>query len=219
MRLSADFPTVVRVTNVIREYGEQNPELAYTIDGAALRGIPQLSCEADQQSAVGEYPIVIDKGSVENMNVTYVGGTLTVTKAPLTVYVDDYSRLEGEENPIFTILYDGFKNGETPDVLIEAPTVTTDAKTGSPMGEYDIIVSGGDAQNYEFIYVNGKLTVTMSDDVAEIIASGRFNVYTLRGQYVAKDVSSLKELSPGIYILRPIDGRLDNKKIIKVIVK
>ena len=87
------------------------------------------------------------------------------------------------------------------------------------MGEYDIIVSGGDAQNYEFIYVNGKLTVTMSDDVAEIIASGRFNVYTLRGQYVAKDVSSLKELSPGIYILRPIDGRLDNKKIIKVIVK
>lgn len=219
LRLSTDFPTVVTVTNITREYGEQNPELAYTIDGAALRGIPQLSCEADQQSAVGEYPIVIDKGSVENMNVTYVGGTLTVTKAPLTVYVDDYSRLEGEENPIFTILYDGFKNGETPDVLIEAPTVTTDAKTGSPMGEYDIIVSGGDAQNYEFIYVNGKLTVTMSDDVAEIIASGRFNVYTLRGQYVAKDVSSLKELSPGIYILRPIDGRLDNKKIIKVIVK
>jgi M6 family metalloprotease-like protein len=160
LRLSTDFPTVVTVTNITREYGEQNPELAYTIDGAALRGIPQLSCEADQQSAVGEYPIVIDKGSVENMNVTYVGGTLTVTKAPLTVYVDDYSRLEGEENPIFTILYDGFKNGETPDVLIEAPTVSTDATIESPMGEYDIIVSGGKAQNYEFIYVNGKLTVT-----------------------------------------------------------
>ena len=219
LRLSTDFPSVVTVTSVSREYGEQNPELTYTVEGSKLRGKPELKCEADTQSPAGDYDILIDKGSVENLNVTYVGGTLTVTKAPLMVSVGEYSREEGEDNPIFTILYEGFKNGETADVLLAEPVATTEATIDSPVGEYDIVISGGEAQNYEFNYVNGKLTVTESSGIAEIMASGTFNVYTLDGLLVVKEVDTLKGLAKGIYIVRSSNSRMQGSGGKKVVVK
>lgn len=220
LRLNTDFPSVVTVTSVSREYGEPNPELTYTVEGSQLRGKPELKCETDTQSAVGEYDIIINKGSVENMNVTYVGGTLTVTKAPLTVSVGEYTREEYEDNPVFTILYEGFKNDETAEVLISEPVATTTATVSSPLGEYDIVVSGGEAQNYEFHYVNGKLMVVIGpNDIAEIMESGKFNVYTLDGLLVAKEVETLKGLAKGIYIVRSSNSRMQGNKGKKVVVK
>ena len=39
------------------------------------------------------------------------------------------------------------------------PTITTTATSDSEPGDYDIIVSGAEAQNYEISYVSGKLTI------------------------------------------------------------
>lgn len=202
-----------------RKVSEQNPELTYTVEGSQLRGKPELKCEADTQSPAGDYDIFIDKGSVENLNVTYVGGTLTVTKVLLTVSVGKYSRKEGEDNPVFTILYEGFKNGETTEVLLAEPVATTEATIDSPVGEYDIVISGGEAQNYEFNYVNGKLTVIESSGIAEIMASGSVNVYTLDGLLVAKEVKTLKGLPRGTYILRYQGSHTGGKTARKVMVK
>ena len=38
--------------------------------------------------------------------------TLTVEKAPLRVSADDAVRIEGEENPKFTLTFSGFVNGD-----------------------------------------------------------------------------------------------------------
>ena len=163
--LSISAPVIITAKNYSREYGEANPTFEYTVDGAKLEGTPEIICEATATSPVGEYPIIIKKGSVTNYNDTYVNGVLTITKAPLTVSVGNYTRKQGEENPEFPISYSGFKNNETEGVLTKKPTATTTATTSSEPGEYDILVSGAEAQNYDISYKNGKLTVVKADAI------------------------------------------------------
>ena len=158
-------PVTVTAKNYTREYGEANPTFEYTSEGATLNGTPEISCEATAASPVGTYPIVIKKGGVTNYNDTYVNGTLTITKAPLTIKAGMYTRKQGEENPEFTLSYEGFKNGETEAVLTKQPTVTCNATKESAVGDYEVKVSGAEAQNYEISYVNGTLKVTDADAV------------------------------------------------------
>ncbi len=68
----------------------------------------------------------------------------------------------GEENPDFVLVYDGFVNNEDESVLTTIPVASTTADQSSLAGTYDITVSGGEATNYEFVYVSGTLTVGSS---------------------------------------------------------
>ena len=195
-------PSVVTMANYTRTYGDDNPSFEYTVTGGALEGTPEIKCEATTASPAGEYPIVIKQGSVTNDEVTYIGGTLTITKAPLTVTVEDVEREQGQKNPTFKLSYSGWKNGEKESVLTKKPIATTTATKDSPVGVYDIVVSGGEAQNYELIYVNGKLTVTVPSQIANLIKSGQtFDIYTLTGQPVRLHAKTLDGLTKGIYLI------------------
>ena len=171
----ADKVTIT-ANNITMVYGDAVPELTYTSGGAALQGTPVLSCSATSKSPVGTYPITISKGSVENYNVSYVNGTLTIVKAPLTISAGNYTKKQGEENPKFTATYSGFKNGETSAVLTKQPTFTTDVVASTAPGQYAVKVSGAEAKNYEISYVNGTLTVTEADKVT-VIANNITMVY------------------------------------------
>lgn len=193
---------VVKANNYSRKYGEANPTFEYTVEGTALNGTPEITCAATATSPVGDYPIVVKKGSVQNYNVTYVNGTLTITKAPLKASVGNYSREQGQDNPKFTINYSGWKNNEKESVLVKKPVATTDATKNSPVGQYTITVSGGEARNYEFEYVNGILTVTAPSGIEALLASGQpFDVYTTTGVKVKSQVTTLKGLPQGVYII------------------
>jgi hypothetical protein len=156
---------IITANDISREYGEPNPVFDYTTEGGSINGIPDFYCDATELSPVGTYPIRISKGGITDDNVTFVDGTLTITKAPLTITAKDCTREEGQENPYFEVIYDGFKNGETETVLTCMPTVTTTASQGSEPGYYDIDVYGAEAQNYDIIYIKGILTVTEKDEV------------------------------------------------------
>jgi surface protein len=172
--------------NYSRAYGEANPTFEYEVNGGWLEGEPVIECQATESSPAGTYRIVIKPGSVKNYYVYYYYGTLTVTKAPLTVKAEDAVREQGQENPTFVLSYEGWKLQDTEDVLTEKPTAWTSATKDSPMGDYDIVVSGGEAQNYEFKYVNGKLTVTESSGIGELQADDLSSpVYNLSGQRLA----------------------------------
>ncbi|MBQ9665783.1 MAG: hypothetical protein IJV33_04870 [Bacteroidaceae bacterium] len=158
-------PVVVTVKNYIREYGEENPAFEYTSAGAALTGTPTISCEATATSPVGTYPIVVSKGGVTNYNDSYVNGTLTITKASLTVMAKSYVIKQGEAMPNFDVEYNGFKNNETKDVLTKQPTVTCTATSSTVLGTYEIMASGAEAQNYDISYVAGTLSVIDADAV------------------------------------------------------
>ena len=156
-------PVKVTAKSYTREYGNDNPTFEYSVEGASLEGTPEIICEATTTSPVGEYPIVIKKGSVKNYNDTYINGVLTITKAPLTISVGDYEKKQYDPMPEFVPDFEGFKNGETKDVLRKQPTVNCEANEESTPGEYAIVVKGAEAENYEIKYVSGKLTVTEPD--------------------------------------------------------
>ena len=71
-------PVKIVANSYTREYGEDNPTFEYITEGTELIGTPELICEATKNSPVGTYPIIVTKGTVENHNVIYVAGTLTI---------------------------------------------------------------------------------------------------------------------------------------------
>ena len=194
-------PSVVTVTSVSREYGEANPTFEYTVTGGALEGTPEISCEATVTSPVGTYDIMVKQGSVTNYNVTFFNGTLTITKAPLTVKVEDVTREQYEENPEFVMTYSGWKLNEDESVLTKKPTATTTATKDSPVGTYDIVVSGGEARNYELKYQNGVVTIIESTGIATISVTNPVNVYDVQGRMVRLKATTLEGLPSGVYIV------------------
>lgn len=147
-----------------RVYGDDNPAFEYTVSGGTITsGEPTITCSATKESPVGTYDIVINKGSVSNNNVKYEKGTLTITKAPLTIKADDKQVKQGETLPEFTATYSGFKNNETESVLARKPVFTCIATESSAPGNYEIVVSNADAENYSISYEKGTLTITDAD--------------------------------------------------------
>ena len=153
-------PATVKVRNCSREYGDDNPTLEFETEGATLIGEPEIICSADKNSKVGTYEIEINKGTIKNYLVTFVPGTLTVTKAPLVVTAENYTITQGDKLPEFTASYNGFKNGEDEAVLTKQPVFSCEADEASAPGEYPITVYGVEADNYEVkSYITGTLTV------------------------------------------------------------
>jgi hypothetical protein len=148
-----------------RAYGDEAPEftIAYTglVPGDTPADItePVAECAATQTSDTGKYDIVLSGGESGNYIISLSNGILTVEKAMLTVTAQDESREVGEENPEFTLVYDGFRNEENTEVLDTLPVVSCIADTLSEAGDYDIVVEGGSDNHYYFTYVTGTLTV------------------------------------------------------------
>ena len=169
----------VTADDLSRTYGAENPTLTLSYSGfangedeAVLTSLPTLSCEATPQSPAGSYDITVSGGEGSNYTLEYTPGTLIVEKAPLTVTADDQTRSYGEENPTLTFTYSGFVNGEDESVLTMQPSASCEATSTSQAGRYDIIVSGGEDENYRFVYVKGALTVTASSGELTFTAIG-----------------------------------------------
>ena len=182
-------PITITIKNCSRGYGEANPTFEYEVTGGDLEGTPSFSCTATATSPVGTYQITGSKGSITNNNVTFVSGVLTVTKAMLTVTADNCTMTQGGQMPELTLTYSGFKNDETASVLTTRPTASCVATSESNTGDYEITVSGGEAQNYDFTYVAGTLTIEPTAG-RQLFAS---NIITYKGEQVALPVSLTNE--------------------------
>lgn len=199
-------PITLTAANATMVYGDAVPEFSFTVSGGTIEGTPALTCVATPQSPVGNYDIVIAKGSVNYPNLKLVDGTLTITKAPLSASVGNYKRQQGEPNPDFVITYNGFRNNDDASVFITVPTATCEATAESAPGTYDIIVSGGDAQNYEFSYVNGILEVVETQGIAAVCVSfpQPVDIFAADGRCVRRAATSMAGLPRGLYI---VEGR------------
>ncbi|MFD1258988.1 MBG domain-containing protein [Mucilaginibacter terrae] len=156
--------TAVAKTKV---YATANPEFNYIVKGfvsgqteAILSTPVVISTTATQNSPVGVYPITLSGATTANYNITYIQGYLTITKAALTISADAKTKVYGQVNPVLTINYTGFVNGENENVLTTAPIVRTPATQNSPTGAYNINVEGAIAANYAIAYITGKITIT-----------------------------------------------------------
>ena len=200
-------PVTITAKDYTIKYGDELPAFDFTSDGAVVNGTPSITCDATKTSPVGTYPIVISNGGVTNYNVTYVNGTLTIEKTPLTITAKDYTIKQGEALPTFEATYEGFKNDETATVLTKQPIITTTATSASESGDYDIIVSSAEAQNYDISYVAGKLTIAETSRIIGISVDNPMDIYDLQGNKVRYRATSLDGLPKGVYIV-------NNKKIV-----
>ena len=174
---------IITARSYSRTYGDNNPTFEYDVQGAQLDGVPEITCEATKESPVGTYAIVVKQGTVKNYNVTFANGTLTVTKAPLTISTGNYTKKQGEPMPTFKAVYNGFKNNETENVLTKKPLITTTATETSAPGEYLVTVTGAEAQNYDISYINGKLIIINKEKKHQTITWNQ-NIQATVGQTV-----------------------------------
>ena len=134
---------------------------------------------------------------------------VTISKAPLKISVGDYTMNEGDQLPMFELLYDGFMGNDTEAVLTTKPTISCKATSESTPGRYEIIVSGAEAQNYDISYQSGWLTIEAAQGINDVILDGKpFDVYNTQGRKVRSGVTSLKGLPKGVYII-------NGKKVVK----
>jgi len=182
-------PVTITANNLTITYGDDLPTLTFSREGAKLNGRPELSTTATKTSPVGTYPITVSQGTITNELVTYIDGTLTITKAPLTVGVKNETITEGDAIPAFTLTCSGFRNSDTETTAFTTkPVAKTTATLSSPAGTYPITVSGGEAQNYALTYGQGTLTIEEKevDGVSSVKADEQPNsaTYNLAGQKV-----------------------------------
>ena len=148
-----------------RTYGSLNPHMLVRYTGfmngetaAILTSLPVAQTAATRSSPVGDYQISVAGGAGANYEVVLVPGVLTITKAPLTVSCDNFTRLEGQENPVLTGSLAGVVAGDA----ITAGYTTT-AVRPSPPGTYPIVPVLGDPDgklgNYIVTTNAGVLTV------------------------------------------------------------
>ena len=160
-------PLTLKVKNTSRLYGDENPQFELTYTGLRNNETSptwtqavKVGTTATKKSHCGVYPITVSGGVSQNYQVAeYANGELTVSKRPLTVKAIDYERSYGEANPAFKIAYDGFVNSDNESCISPKPTLSCEATKESNAGTYNILVTGGKADDYAITYQYGKLKV------------------------------------------------------------
>lgn len=191
-------PLVLKVNDIQKVYGDNNPDFSYILDGlrnndtnSCILTQPTYVCKAIQSSNCGEYDITASKASAKNYDISYISGKLTITKAPLTLFASNVSREYGESNPILKYTANGLKGDDTVlSALNVDPIVSTTATESSNIGEYPILIFGGTSNNYQLSYRSGILTVTKAP--LTVIAENAERQYGKSNPTFARSYSGFK---------------------------
>jgi filamentous hemagglutinin family protein len=96
-----------------------------------------------------------------NYTIAY-SDTADITRAALTVAVNDVTWMIGTSEPEYSVSYDGLVAGDTAASLDGTLTFTTSGTAASGAGQYTIAASGLSSVNYDIQYSDGKLTIVIS---------------------------------------------------------
>ena len=111
--------------------------------------------------------LVFEPVDTSNYNIITNRIEVEVNKRKLIIKAEDQIRYKGEENPEFILTYSGFIIMDTISCLDSLPTTFCNADITSDAGFYDIVVSGGIDNNYDYVYVNGVLTIVSMSAIKE----------------------------------------------------
>ncbi|QCK14690.1 MBG domain-containing protein [Mangrovivirga cuniculi] len=166
-------PLTATVQDETREYGDINP--AWTIiysgfkntdDTNVIDQSPEVSLEQPGSEGYipGAYRILIQGGADNNYYFDqYITGYLTITKAPLTVTAPTVTKLYGETVPSLALIYDGFKNNDSPSILDLKPSLSSNVTTNSDVGVYEVVIVAGNDRRYDMVYTNGEVTIEKAE--------------------------------------------------------
>ncbi len=169
----ANLTVMAQPSQATITYGAALPTYTVTYSGflpgdtaTVVSGAPAFMTTATATSGVGTYPVSVGIGTLTatNYNFTnFVGATLNIVKAHLTVTANSATKVYGAAVPPLTYSITGFVNGDTPSVVTGAPSLTASVTAASPVGSYQIGIGFGTlaTTNYTFnSFVNGSIAVT-----------------------------------------------------------
>ncbi len=184
-------PLTITAPNASKTYGAPLPAFTAIYTGLAnsdtASAISNLTFNSSATAAsnVGLYTLTPQGGTSPNYNISFAPGSLTITKAPLTITADNKIRpLEGS-NPTLTATFTGLVNGDLPS-SVPGIVLTTAATPASTIGLYPIDISGGSSGNYSLTLVNGTLEV--SDIFAQDIRDAAQSAQTLAPNFPPSQV-------------------------------
>ncbi|MCR4964304.1 MAG: hypothetical protein K6A41_01455 [Bacteroidales bacterium] len=156
----------VAAVNKSKVYGETDPTLTATVEGAETLNYTLSRAEGEN---VGEYAITVTLGENPNYNVSATNGTFTITKATATVAADAKSKVYGTSDPELTATVEG----------AETLNYTLSRAEGENVGEYAIMVTLGENPNYNVTATNGTFTITKA--TATVTITGATDTKTYNG--------------------------------------
>jgi len=161
-------PLTITAASPSMVYGGTVPAITPNFSGfkngdtaSSLTTPPTCSTTATSSSPVATYPSSCSGAADSNYTIGYVTGTVTVTKAPLTITASNVAMTYGGTVPSVVAGYSGFVNGDGPGKLTTAPTCSTTATSSSPASPptYPSTCNGAVDPNYAIVYVAGLVTV------------------------------------------------------------
>jgi len=230
MTIEAD--NISKTYNGLADSGLQNP--TYTPENLLSRfAVQNKSDPYNGAKNVGVYTPGLWSTQF-GVDIKLIGGTLTINKAPLSIYANNASKtydgtaytggngVSYSSNPYF-LSPPGFVNGETESVLGGTLVYSGNSQNAINAGVYDIFASGLTSNNYDISYKTGTLsilsaplTITPNDlhklqglpyffDGTEYKAIGLVNGETLGSVMLASDGASSKaKVSGSPYDIYPI---------------
>ena len=175
-------------------YGQENPGFFIEYTGLVYEDFidlfvqPVASTTAVVESPAGTYPITLSGGKSDNYDFVFEEGVFTVLKTFLYVQADNVPIIYGD--PVhLNITYRGFENGDTVEDII-LPSATTTANSESPVGVYPISFSGGEADNYEFIFYPGFVEIIKAELIVKAVDAVR--VYKRPNPVIKLSLTGLK---------------------------
>ena len=177
--------------------------MEYNIDDA---NDDKWSTELPQAKEAGTYSVYYRVVGDDNHNDYEAADAIVVTiaKAALTVTADDMTVTYGDAVPAYSVTYAGWQGEDNETVLSGTITYACEYAQGSPAGEYTITPSGVSNPNYEITFVNGTLTVTVSDKPTAV---EDISVESEKAQKIMHEGM--------LYIIRP-DGAIYNATGVRV---
>ena len=142
------------------------------VNGDTVASLTGLSCSTTVTSSspvtAGGYPSSCSGLTDPNYTPTYVGGTVTVKPAALTITASSPKIAYGSAVPVITASYDDFVNHDTAASLSTKPSCSTTVTSKSPVGKYPSSCSGATDPNYTISYVPGTVTVVAATSTTTV---------------------------------------------------
>jgi gliding motility-associated-like protein len=166
----------------VKVYGDTDPDLDFTPSGtlyyadsySVISGV-SLDTPTGASATYGTHTIAITGGTADNYDVSLVNGTLTVSKASLTVTANDKSKVYGEADPVLDYIPSGALYYTDDYSVITGVSLTTATGASATFGDHIITAEDGIADNYSIIHVDGKLSVSKAD--LTVTANDKSKVY------------------------------------------
>ena len=164
----------VAAENNSKVYGtaDPNPLTDTTVTGlVAGQSANLIACTLSRETgeAVGSYTITASGDDTQgNYHVTYTNGVFSITKADLTVTVDDKSKTYGADDPDNSVSFTGLANGDQAADILPLLGINYSRVTGEAVGTYTITATGATTiANYNVTYQTGTLTIGKAELTVE----------------------------------------------------